>query len=120
MGTLVYDSRISTSPFMGPEHVHESTWAHRGPLDGLALTPDGFFLSGSADKTVKLWTLNGALERTFDVGSRAFRIAVMPDGVHFVDRDLGRQSARDEAVPRRRTSAHSTYPFVVATCPRWR
>ena len=82
--TLVYDSRISTSPFMGPEHVHESTWAHRGPLDGLALTPDGFFLSGSADKTVKLWTLNGALERTFDVGSRAFRIAVMPDGVHFV------------------------------------
>ena len=36
------------------------------------------------DRTVKLWTLDGALERTFEVGSEVRCAAALPDGVHFV------------------------------------
>ena len=42
------------------------------------------FVSGSHDGTAKLWTLDGALERTFEVGSWVRCAAALPDGVHFV------------------------------------
>ena len=42
------------------------------------------FVSVSDDGTAKLWTLNGALERTFEVGSEVLCVAALPDGVHFV------------------------------------
>ena len=42
------------------------------------------FVSGSDDGTAKLWTLDGALERTFEVGSCVLCVAALPDGVHFV------------------------------------
>ena len=42
------------------------------------------FVSGSDDGTAKLWTLDGNLERTFEVGARVYCVAALPDGVHFV------------------------------------
>jgi len=42
------------------------------------------FVSGSPDGTVKLWSLDGVLERTFAVRSEALCVAALPDGVHFV------------------------------------
>ena len=42
------------------------------------------FVSGSHDGTAKLWTLDGALERTFEVGGYVHCVAALPDGVHFV------------------------------------
>ena len=51
----------------------------------MAVLPGGArFVSGSADCTAKLWTLDGALERTFEVGSFVICVAALPDGVHFV------------------------------------
>jgi len=50
----------------------------------VAAQPGGaYFVSSSWDHTVKLWTLDGALERTFDVRG-AECVAALPDGVHFV------------------------------------
>ena len=43
------------------------------------------FVSGSNDRTAKLWTLDGTLERTFAVGSSTvYCVAALPDDVHFV------------------------------------
>ena len=53
----------------------------------MALLPGGArFVSGSEDGTAKLWTLDGALERTFEVGMANYPlcVAALPDGVHFV------------------------------------
>jgi WD40 repeat protein len=51
----------------------------------VAVLPGGArFVSVSDDGTAKLWTLNGALERTFEVGSEVLCVAALPDGVHFV------------------------------------
>jgi WD40 repeat protein len=36
------------------------------------------------DNSAKLWTLDGALERTFQVDNYVNGVAVLPDGVHFV------------------------------------
>ena len=41
-------------------------------------------VSVSHDGTAKLWTLDGALERTFEVGGAAWCVAALPDGAHFV------------------------------------
>ena len=41
------------------------------------------FVSGSEHGTVKLWTIDGTLERT-SMGSLVTRGAALPDGVHFV------------------------------------
>jgi WD40 repeat protein len=40
--------------------------------------------SGSDDGTAKLWTLDGAFERTFEVGGWVWKVAALPDGVHCV------------------------------------
>ena len=43
------------------------------------------FVTCSDDGDVKLWTLDGTLERTFDDGHRyVMSVAALPDGVHFV------------------------------------
>ena len=51
----------------------------------MAVLPGGArFVSGSRDKTAKLFTFGGELERTFEVGSDVWCVAALPDGVHFV------------------------------------
>ena len=51
----------------------------------VAVLPGGArFVSVSFDRTAKLWTLDGALERTFAVGDEVMSVAALPDGVHFV------------------------------------
>ena len=60
--------------------------AHTKDIECVAVLPGGArFVSGSDDRTVKLWTLDGALERTFEVGHFGFvwDFAALPDGVHF-------------------------------------
>lgn len=65
--------------------------AHSDWVSTVVLLPGGArFVSGSHDGTVKLWTLDGALVRTFNedamMGSsvRCGCIAALPDGVRFV------------------------------------
>ena len=59
--------------------------AHTSGLRTVAMLPGGArFVSGANDCTAKLWTLDGALERTFEVHNLAICIAALPDGVHFV------------------------------------
>ena len=54
----------------------------------MAFLPGGTrFVSASDDCTAKLWTLDGALERTFVMGDEdnfALCVAALSDGVHFV------------------------------------
>ena len=59
--------------------------AHTRAIWAVAVLPGSArFVSGSSDTTAKLWTLDGALERTFQVGSTVLCVAALPDGVHFV------------------------------------
>ena len=59
--------------------------AHTDDVRGVAVLPGGArFVSVSMDCTAKLWTFDGALERTFEVGSPCTFVAALPDGVHFV------------------------------------
>ena len=58
--------------------------AHSRDVWAVAVLPGGArFVSGSRH-TAKLWTLDGDLDRTFEVGSTVFCVAALPDGVHFV------------------------------------
>ena len=56
--------------------------AHASGVYGLAVLPGGAFVTVSFG--AKLWTLDGALERTFELRSYVNCVAAMPDGVHFV------------------------------------
>ena len=59
--------------------------AHTNNVYGVAVLPGGArFISVSWDKTAKLFTFGGELERTFEVGSNVISVAALPDGVHFV------------------------------------
>jgi WD40 repeat protein len=62
-------------------------------LTAVAMLPGGArFVSCSHDRTARLWTLDGTLERTFAMGSNVVAvcsIAALPDGVHFVVGLLG-------------------------------
>jgi WD40 repeat protein len=59
--------------------------AHTNWVRAVAVLPGGTrFVSASDDDTSKLWTLDGALERTFEIGSYVMCAAALPDGVHFV------------------------------------
>jgi WD40 repeat protein len=52
---------------------------------GVAVLPGGTrFISALDDYVVRLRTLDGALERTFEVGIAVLCVAALPDGVHFV------------------------------------
>jgi WD40 repeat protein len=56
-----------------------------GALRAVAVLPGGArFVSTALDGTAKLWTLDGALERTFTMSSNVLCVAALPDGVHFV------------------------------------
>ena len=69
------------------------------------------FVSVSMDKTTKLWTFDGALERTFEVGSYVYCVAALPDGVHFVvgtSNDEVRLYHVDGTPPHRRPPAADT------------
>lgn len=52
----------------------------------IAVTPDGqYFVSGNADKTIKLWHLaTGSLVRTFADPDEVRAVAITPDGLHIV------------------------------------
>jgi WD40 repeat protein len=64
------------------EHTIE---AHERPIECVAILPGGArFVSVSDDYTAKLWTLDGALERTFEMIGYVMCVAALPDGVHFV------------------------------------
>jgi len=59
--------------------------AHTDVVRAVAVLAGGErFVSGSYDGTAMLWTLDGALERSFEVGSGVHCVAALPDGVHFV------------------------------------
>ena len=58
--------------------------AHHDLVRGLAVLPDGRFVSSSNDNTAKLWKSDGKLERTFEEDGLVGSIAALPDGVHFV------------------------------------
>ena len=59
--------------------------AHGSHVMAVAVLPGGArFFSSSCDDDLKLWTLDGKLERAFEVGSCVYGIAALPDGVHFV------------------------------------
>jgi hypothetical protein len=65
--------------------VRTISHAHAEWIRAVAVLPAGArFVSGSDDRTAKLWTLDGAVERTFDVGSEVYCAAALPDSVHFV------------------------------------
>lgn len=72
----VYAVAVLPGDLSGPVVVHHDSIA--GGKRGAR------FISGSADGTAKLWTLDGALERTFSAGDDVACIAALPDGVHFV------------------------------------
>ena len=58
---------------------------HTSYVWALAALPGGTrFISGSHDGTAKLFTFDGELERTFEVGSEVQCVAVLPGGTHFV------------------------------------
>jgi WD40 repeat protein len=50
----------------------------------LAVEGGARIISGSYNRLVKLWTLDGALERTFEVRCGVMAVAAMPDGLRFV------------------------------------
>ena len=59
--------------------------AHTYGINEVVVLPGGArFVSGSREGNAKLWTLDGALERTFAVGAFVSCTAALPDGVHFV------------------------------------
>ena len=62
-------------------------------INGVAVLPGERILSCGEDNTVKVWTYDGARERTIDMGDWATCIAALPDGVHFV---VGVRGAYDE------------------------
>jgi WD40 repeat protein len=66
---------------------------HTDMVSAVAVLPGGArFFSGALDETAKLWTIDGELDRSFELGSIAHEpgmcivhcLAVLPDGVHFV------------------------------------
>jgi WD40 repeat protein len=61
--------------------------AHARDVEDVAVLPGGArFVSCADDGTAKLWTLDGILERTFQVTTQGivWSVAALPDGMHFV------------------------------------
>ena len=50
----------------------------------VAALPGGRFVSCSDDHLVKIWTLAGDLEHTFNLEDWVLSVAVLPDGAHLV------------------------------------
>jgi len=53
-------------------------------VNAVAVLSGGARFISCGDITAKLWTLDGALERTIAVGNNMLCAAALPDGVHFV------------------------------------
>ena len=71
--------------------------AHTNRILSVAVLPGGsHFVSASDDKTAKLWTLDGALERTFEMPGLVYAVAALPDGSRFVVASATPQAALDE------------------------
>jgi WD40 repeat protein len=86
------DGRVITGSEDGTAKVwRDGAWectifVNTEDVTSLAVLPGARCVS-VGEEAVKLWTLDGALERTFEVGSWAcdgHSVAVLPDGVHFV------------------------------------
>ena len=75
----------------GESALHISAHAMHMCLGVAALPGGARFVTCALDYTAKLWTLDGALEHTIEVGSNVFAVASMPDGVHFVVGTSGRE-----------------------------
>ena len=59
--------------------------AHTYTVRAVAVLPGGAHFVSCGGAVAKLWTLDGALERTFDVRCQfLYDVAVLPDGMHFV------------------------------------
>ena len=58
--------------------------AHRASVNSVVVLPGGARFVSVGEKTARLSTLDGALDRTIDIGNYAWGTAAMPDGVHFV------------------------------------
>ncbi len=70
------------NPWQFFERLHTFGW-HSGSVNCVAISPDGQTLvSGSHDKTIKLWNLhNGELKRTLEGHSHSVNcVAISPDG----------------------------------------
>ena len=98
----------------------ERTQAHTRSAAVVVMPAERFFLSASHDWTAKLWSLDGALERTFAPVLGVLCVAALPDGAHFVI-GIGRggERGRGPAVPRRRELVH-TFKGTLARCTQWR
>ena len=83
------DGRVITGSFDGTVKVWLNGACERtiqAHTDAVAVLPGGArFVSVSLDGTAKLWTLDGVLERTFEMGNNTVLcVTALPDGVHFV------------------------------------
>ena len=58
--------------------------AHRASVNAVALLPGGARFVSVGDRDCEAVHLDGAVERTFDLGAYVFCVAALPDGVHFV------------------------------------
>jgi WD40 repeat protein len=81
------DGRIITGSNNGSIWLHgpceRTIKAHSFCVASVVVVGASHFIS-TADKCIKLWTLDGVLERTFVMNRVVCCVAALPDGVHFV------------------------------------
>ena len=83
-GRIITGSSDSTVRVWRDGACERTIPAHHDWVVGVAVLGGARFVSVSDDYTAKLWTLDGELERIFEVDSMVFCVAALPDGVHFV------------------------------------
>lgn len=60
---------------------HNRLEGHQYPVVGVSFSPDGQTIaSGSADKTIKLWSISGKLLKTFPETDQVWSVEISPDG----------------------------------------
>ena len=91
-GRVLTGSRDRTVKVWRDGACDRTIQAHTSVVNAVAVLPGGArFVSGSIENTAKLWTLDGALEGTFDVGIWTDCVAALPDGMHFVVGNLAHE-----------------------------
>ena len=84
-GRIVTGSKDATVKIWHDGVCERTIQAHTEWVNAVVLLQGGArFISASDDQTAKLWTLDGALERTFQIGHIVNSAAALPDGVRFV------------------------------------
>ena len=74
-GRIITVSSDSTVKVWRDGACERTIQANASDIRAVAMLPGGArFVSGSLDHTVRLWTLDGAHERTFEVGSVAMQV----------------------------------------------